>query len=157
MLPNESFKYAVQDAPQTGSPEETAAAMGDYYPRVYRCSLDQFLVAEFHFALPTRLRRIHAQKSNQLVRMRRDVVRDVTIIHPRAAQLSLAAKHDCLRVGGRCGAIVFIANGQVHFHAGAGAAGLTRKVLGEILRVFPRVTVNINDHDNFPRASTLSR
>ncbi|MDX6653526.1 MAG: hypothetical protein QOH18_218 [Solirubrobacterales bacterium] len=42
MLPNESFKFAVQDAPQTNSPEETAAAMGAYYPRAYRCTLTQF-------------------------------------------------------------------------------------------------------------------
>jgi hypothetical protein len=43
MLPNEGFKYAVQDAPQTSSPEETAAAMGAYYPRAYRCTLAELL------------------------------------------------------------------------------------------------------------------
>ncbi len=42
MLPNSSFQYAVQNAPQTSSPEATAAAMGAYYPRAYRCTLPQF-------------------------------------------------------------------------------------------------------------------
>jgi hypothetical protein len=42
MLPNESFHQAVQDAPQTASPSGTAAAMGAYYPRAYRCTLAQF-------------------------------------------------------------------------------------------------------------------
>ncbi len=42
MLPNESFGYAVQDAPQDGNPAAAAEAMGDYYPRAYRCTLAQF-------------------------------------------------------------------------------------------------------------------
>ncbi len=42
MLPNESFHHAVQNAPQTAEPAATAAAMGAYYPRAYRCTLAQF-------------------------------------------------------------------------------------------------------------------
>jgi hypothetical protein len=42
MLPNESFAYAIQSAPQNGDPTPTAAAMGDFYPRAYRCTLAQF-------------------------------------------------------------------------------------------------------------------
>jgi hypothetical protein len=42
MLPNESFDFAVQDAPQNGNPTAAAAAMGAYYPRAYRCTLAQF-------------------------------------------------------------------------------------------------------------------
>jgi hypothetical protein len=42
MLPDESFQYAVQDAPQNAEPASTAGAMGAYYPRAYRCTLPQF-------------------------------------------------------------------------------------------------------------------
>jgi hypothetical protein len=42
MLPNSSFKYAVQNAPQTGEPTASEAAMGAYYPRAFRCTLAQF-------------------------------------------------------------------------------------------------------------------
>ena len=42
MLPNDDFLYAVQDAPQNGDPASAAAAMGDYYPQAYRCTLAQF-------------------------------------------------------------------------------------------------------------------
>ncbi|HEY5332789.1 MAG TPA: hypothetical protein VIJ21_04520 [Solirubrobacterales bacterium] len=42
MLPDESFTYAVQDAPQDAEPASTAAAMGAYYPRAYRCTPAQF-------------------------------------------------------------------------------------------------------------------
>lgn len=44
MLPNESFAHAVQNAPQNGKPVGAARAMGDYYPRAYRCTLAQFQV-----------------------------------------------------------------------------------------------------------------
>jgi hypothetical protein len=42
MLPNDEFLYAVQDAPQNGDPPSAAEAMGEYYPRAYRCTLAQF-------------------------------------------------------------------------------------------------------------------
>jgi hypothetical protein len=42
MLPNENFERAVQNAPQNASPAGAARAMGAYYPRAYRCTLDQF-------------------------------------------------------------------------------------------------------------------
>jgi hypothetical protein len=42
MLPNEGFADAIQSAPQNGDPATTAAAMGAFYPRAYRCTLAQF-------------------------------------------------------------------------------------------------------------------
>jgi hypothetical protein len=42
MLPNEGFTNAIQTAPQNGNPTSTAAAMGAFYPRAYRCTLAQF-------------------------------------------------------------------------------------------------------------------
>ncbi len=42
MLPNDDFDYAIQNAPQNGDPASAAAAMGEYYPRAYRCTLTQF-------------------------------------------------------------------------------------------------------------------
>jgi hypothetical protein len=45
MLPNEDFAHAIQSAPQNGEPTATAEAMGDFYPRAYRCTLAQFKAA----------------------------------------------------------------------------------------------------------------
>ena len=42
MLPNDDFADAVQDAPQNGDPASAARAMGEFYPRAYRCTLAQF-------------------------------------------------------------------------------------------------------------------
>jgi len=42
MLPNDDFAEAVQDAPQNGDPASAARAMGEFYPRAYRCTLAQF-------------------------------------------------------------------------------------------------------------------
>ena len=42
MLPNGDFPYAVQAAPQNGDPSSAAEAMGEFYPRAYRCTLAQF-------------------------------------------------------------------------------------------------------------------
>ncbi|MBK5220362.1 MAG: hypothetical protein JJE35_11340 [Thermoleophilia bacterium] len=42
MLPNEGFADSIQSAPQNGNPTSTAAAMGAFYPRAYRCTLPQF-------------------------------------------------------------------------------------------------------------------
>jgi len=39
MLPNPTFRHAIQDVPQTGDPMSAAAAMGSYYPRTAFCSL----------------------------------------------------------------------------------------------------------------------
>lgn len=46
MLPNSTFGFAVQDVPQDGDPASAATAMGDYYPRAYRCTLDELTAGD---------------------------------------------------------------------------------------------------------------
>lgn len=46
MLPNASFTNAVQNVPQDGNPASAAQAMGDYYPRAYRCTVSQLTAGD---------------------------------------------------------------------------------------------------------------
>src|SRR5262249_42038054 len=99
--------------------------------------------------------RIDAKETDQRIRMRGDVVGDVSIIDPGSTQPGFAAKNDGDRVVGAGGAIIFVANSEIDFDARASAPRLAGEILAEISRVSPGVAMDINDHDSFPRASTV--
>ena len=52
LLPNGDFRPAIQNVPMDATPEQTAAIMGEYYPRAHLCSLES-LVAQGVSACPS--------------------------------------------------------------------------------------------------------
>lgn len=89
----------------------------------------QLLMPDAQLALPTILRGIDRQKANQPVAGLGRVVGNIAVIDPQAAPLGFAPEDDRFHVGGRRGAVLRQANGEVHFSTGASASPG-----GEILR-----------------------
>src|SRR4051812_15437118 len=86
--------------------------------------------------------------------MRRDIVRDVAVVHPHATEPRFAAEDDRLRLRRGGGAVVFVAHDEIDFDARARPARLLPEVIAEVLRELPCVAVHVDDHESIPLAST---
>src|SRR6185437_12959367 len=97
-------------------------------------------------ALPTLLRWIDRKKPNQLIGMLADIIGDVAIIDPDAAQFRFPAEDDGASVGCCAVTIGIVIDAQVHFLPGPRPPRLANKVGSEVVGELPCVGVNVDDH-----------
>src|SRR5262245_53640256 len=78
--------------------------------------------------------------------MRPHIIGNVLIVDPNAAEPRLAAKHNGPNSFHRLPTILVVPDCQIHFDPRPRSFGLPTKLVAEMLRVGPRMTVNIDNH-----------
>ena len=78
--------------------------------------------------------------------MRGDVVGDIPVVDPQAAQARLAAEDDRPHVGDGTSLVVLVTDCQVELLARLRPPGLAAEVVGEVLGILPCVAVDVDDH-----------
>src|SRR5688572_19856900 len=95
--------------------------------------------------LPAGLRRIDAQETDQMIRMRGNVVRDPPIWYPHTRETRFTAKNYG-SVARLSRLVVFLpANSEVDLDAAPRAARLLNEVFREVVRILKIVTMNVDD------------
>src|SRR5689334_18110004 len=100
-------------------------------------------MALFQFVLPTRLRRIKRQESNEPLRLRGDVSRYFSVRNPESRQSSFPAKHYGLGCSLRRGRVLAPAHVEIDLTS---LLGLFCESEGEVLRIAKVVSMYVNNH-----------
>ena len=107
------------------------------------------LMALSHFVLPTGLGGVDGQKTDEVLRVGCNVVGDVFVRNPGAAEFGFAAEDDGAEViagllGG--GNVVFPTNGEIDLDAGSGELRLLAFGFAVVDLIVPGVGVDVDDH-----------
>jgi hypothetical protein len=99
------------------------------------------------FVLPSTLCRIDTQEADQVFWVLGNIRRNLPIWNPQSRPLGLAAENN--RFLARAGSFLIIAppHSQVHLDIAASPFGLLLEVVGEMLRVFPKMAMNVDQHE----------
>src|SRR5262249_35573381 len=127
--------------------------------RVHREQFDathpQVPMSFLQLVLPAWLGGIDRKESDELVRMPAYVSGDITIRHPHSGKFGLPADHDRLVASLACRAVVFPSHREIDLHVTTGALGLSEEVIVEMLRVFEKMAVYVDQEASVSRISSL--
>ncbi len=155
------MKQYWQAVPGRIFPNVVETAIIGHEACVHRKQFDPFhfqiLVTLDHFVLPTGLRWVDRKESDQAVWLRRDICGHLSIRHPQAREFCFASKDDGLVTAFCCSPIIVPANGQVHFDIATRTRRLSLKIIGKMFWIFPKVTMDVDQHAGYRIASRFTR
>ena len=143
-----SVQQDRQEVPLCVLPQRVDALVVRPKAGVHRQQLDaaepEFLVADAHLALPPFLRGVDREEPDEVLRILRDVLSDVTVVDPQVAAPRHGAEDDRPRAARRGVAVLAEVNGRVDFHARTGPRRLGAEAVAEVGGIRPRVAVDVD-------------